>query len=224
MKKRLQIIIIAAFCSITGLAHYSLGDQNTFSSLEHYSHQARHSKTSLDVKYFAHNSPSIKEYVDGKARISAIISNILDKGFISKIKYIEIGIAPRAMGGGNIVLSDDKIYVSITSTDEEIESVLLNYFSIVATARNITYFAHNQPTIAQFLAGKAAVEGVLKRFADSGLGLDLPKGLEIGIAPKTMSGGNIVLSDDKIYVSITSTSEELERYFIRYVRDKAGRR
>jgi len=42
--------------------------------------------------------------------------------------------------------------------------------------------------------------------------------LEIGISPEKMYGGEIVEEQGKTYIAITATDDQIERYFMKYVR------
>lgn len=170
----------------------------------------------IEVKYFAHNSPNIQEFLAGKVRVSAVLNRVSAYGFVPSVQQLEIGIAPKTKSGGTVVKQDGKLFVSVTSTDDELERGLLQLFLISAQYGNVVFFMHNAPSLNEFNVGRAKVEAVLQKFTQAGLKLNLPEKFEVGIAPRDMSGGGVVVEGGRLYISITASDDEIERHFTKY--------
>ncbi|MCB0361496.1 MAG: hypothetical protein KDD35_02165 [Bdellovibrionales bacterium] len=177
---------------------------------------AQPGKRELQVKYFAHNHPSLQEFLRGRSRVSEILSLVLDSEFELRASQLEVGIAPLKMAGGAVVLSKGVLYVWFDATDEQIESGLLYSFKLEKQSGDIRFFGHNGPTISQFYLVKERVERVLSAFSRYGLRLKLPT-LEIGISPIEMLGGNVVFVEGKLFISISASEEDIERIFTPYI-------
>lgn len=174
------------------------------------------SGAAVAVKFFAHNSPSIDEFVSGKNRMLTAIKTITDNGLTATKSQIEIGIAPDRMYGGNVLMENGKLYVSVKASDEELEGGLFNFY-VYSVKGKLTFFGWNQPSISQFFDGKARVEATIQRFKDNELKLVLPKNLSVGIAPDRMYGGNIVEENGKVFISVKAEDKEIEGYFSKYI-------
>lgn len=167
------------------------------------------------IEYFPHNSPSISEYVFGKSQVETSLKKVLDAGFIVKATFIPVGISPKPMSGGAVVVSKGKMYVSISATSSEIEAGLLSFFSIPSSYGKITFSSHNNPNIAEFLLIKERVENVLLRFEKNGLILKLPEKLVVWIVRKIER--DVFETPDRLFVSVSTSGEALERYFMKFV-------
>ena len=219
MQKTLRdFTLLALIFFSTAAATHSFATENLRAEVEKYVFSKANSRAVFEVKYFPHNNPTINEYIENKARFSSIFNKVLAFGFEPKINFLEIGIAPSRMNGGEIVEIEGKVYISISASDEQIEGKVLQYFSINSSSGKIFFFAHNQASIEQFRNGMIRIENVLGKFSQSGLSLNLPSGFEIGIAPSRMNGGEIVEMEGRLYVSITASDEQIERYFIKFIR------
>lgn len=205
------------YLAVLCLSFATVGHADT--SVSQDSYVITNLNSTITVKFFPHNSPSIDEYTQGKARVNTILTKIASYDVSPRVETVSIGIAPVKMVGGDIVEENGNLYISITATDDAIEARLLSYFSISYTVGSITYFSHNAATIETLIAGRAMVERVIAHFTARGLVLVFPDKFEIGISPGAMIGGNIVEEGGKTYISITSTDEEVERYLMKFVRE-----
>lgn len=172
--------------------------------------------TFWNVSYFLHNEPTIDEFFYGMDKVFSILMKIQDAGFVMTIDELKIGIAPREMSGGAIVEEDGELFISITATEDSLERKFLKFFKLEnATFGKVTYFMHNGPTIEEFVHGIGLVETVLMKIRNTGFVMTVDE-LEIGLAPREMSGGVVVEDDGVLFVSITTTEDTLERKLLKF--------
>ncbi len=171
----------------------------------------------LHVRFFAHNQPSISQFLAGKAMVNGILAKIAKYGFKPKVESLSIGISPDTMNGGDVVQENGNLYISLKAGEEEVESRLLRYFYVKTTDGKIHFFPHNGATLDQLAAGRRLVKKVLTRFKDNGLTLQFPEGFQVGISPATMYGGDVVQENGIVYVSITSSEDQVERFFTKFL-------
>lgn len=73
----------------------------------------------------------------------------------------------------------------------------------------LLFFAHNNPTIAEFSLLKGRVNTVLGEILKHHFEPKVETA-EIGLAPLKMAGGNVVNHDGKLYVAIRATDDQIE--------------
>jgi hypothetical protein len=80
----------------------------------------------------------------------------------------------------------------------------------------ITFFSHYGVNISEFIEGRDTVKSVINQIIANGFS---PKSqsINVGIAPQTMSGGNVVISDkNTLYVAYNSPRDQIERKVLNF--------
>lgn len=79
----------------------------------------------------------------------------------------------------------------------------------------LLFFAHNNPTIAEFALAKGRVSAILSEILNHPF---VPKveTAEVGLAPIKMAGGNVVNQDGKLYIAIRATDDQIEAGLLDY--------
>tara|TARA_Y100000031_G_C8075093_1_gene316940 strand:+ start:89 stop:739 length:651 start_codon:yes stop_codon:yes gene_type:complete len=214
MKKWVSMLVAAAM--VTGLATAQASTKDSGGDDWQYCSNSEVG-TEVAVNFFAHNDPNLTEYITGRSKVMEVLESLLHTGFLPKKSQFAIGIAPQRMQGGHVVQSNGKIFVSSEATGQEIEKVLLKYFTIMGADDRIEFFAHNNSDVSDVMVVIEAVEATLARFANNNLKLKLPAELKLGAAPQRMQGGHIVVSNGRLYVSVDASYDALERYFMNYL-------
>jgi hypothetical protein len=88
----------------------------------------------------------------------------------------------------------------------------------------LIFFAHNNPTIAEFALAKGRVSTILSEIQNHHFEPKVETA-EVGLAPVKMEGGNVINHDGKLYVAIRATDDQIEAGLLDYfeVSDVSGR-
>lgn len=171
----------------------------------------------LQVKFFAWGGVSIKEYLSGRARVRNAIEKLLEYGFKPKSENLKVGITWGVMKGGKVINFGDATYISSAASDEEIEGVLIPFFTKLSSNGKITFFAHGPISISKFKLGVSKIESVLNLATQNQLNLILPKAFKIGISGLPMKGGKLIEFGVVLYLDVSASPEEIERHLTKYI-------
>ncbi len=155
-------------------------------------------------------------------RISEVLTKITSLNFRPKVQSLEIGVSDKTMEGGDIFVTDGKLFISSYSTADEIEAILVTYFDVRNETEFATYIAEPGMTVNGFLFHKAKVNSVLNQFKQAKTPLDLPEGLEIRLVPGYMNVGYFYEYKNQIFIASEATPEIIERFFIKFLPSRQG--
>ena len=79
----------------------------------------------------------------------------------------------------------------------------------------LLFFAHNNPTIAEFALAKGRVSTILSEILNHHFEPKVETA-EIGLAPLKMDGGQVVSHNGRLYISIKATDDQIEAGLLEY--------
>jgi hypothetical protein len=160
---------------------------------------------------------TIQEIREGKARISSTFSSILKHGWDSNYESILVVLIPRRHDGAQVFEDREKLYVTVSATEDQIERGLLEFFVVKVTHQGRTYFPGRYPSVKEFQDCVAKVEKVIARFQEHGLPLRFHENQSITVdVADPYSGRPPVFGDRTIFVAITATEDQIERHLMNF--------
>ena len=178
-----------------------------------------HGESTFKVEYFMHGlPPNIREFMHVRELVNTIIEDLVSNQYQPTNKLLEVGVTEKKMNGGNVVISEGKLYIAATAHKTEVQKNLLEFFEAPrVTYGKITYFGHLKPAPEIYQRGIQLVQSIVEKIEKAGFVLDSDE-LEIGISEYKMTGGNIVEHTDQVFVKYNASTDELERGLLTYYR------
>lgn len=168
-----------------------------------------------ELEFFIHNKANINQFKRGKRKVAEVYRQITESGFQLKRGRIRIGIAPQRMNGGMVVSENGNLYVTYDATKSAIQAKFLPFFEHRSENKRFRFFTHNNANLSQFKIGKQKVRQVIRKLKDNGFRLN-ERYLRIGIAPKKMNGGMVVIQDGELFIAYEATLRAIERNLLKF--------
>jgi hypothetical protein len=176
------------------------------------------------------NTPDINEFNAGKARVRPVIARLEKLGFKSIFPQAEIWIAsaPHSHWGRLAAWYDSQsfhVFVSPEAGNDEIADYMLIGLEVRSEHYDFYYSAgrtydphakQKYPKLQQLLKVKQRVEQVIAQFIENDMPLKLPEEFFIEITVGKNGKIEKEYGTNGIRVSISSTTDEIERHFMEH--------